>query len=256
MILCLDIGNTHIYGGVFENDNLLMQFRYPSKDQCTSDSMGIFFKTVLRENNIDPSRIEQVAACSVVPALDYSIRSVFIKYFDITPFMLQAGVKTGLQIKAKNPQEVGTDRIANAIAATKQFPDKNIIVVDFGTATTFDAISAAGEYLGGAIIPGMGLSMQSLSQNTAQLSSVRIIKPSSAMALTTATNLQVGIYYGHLGALKEILQQMQKDIFKDQAILTIGTGGFAQLFEAEDLFSAIIPDLVLQGLKVALLKNQ
>src|SRR5579871_4544692 len=130
MLLCLDIGNTNIYGGIFDNETLVYQFRYPSKHGCTSDQIGIFLKTYLREVGISPEQIAHVAFCSVVPGLDYSVSSAFIKYFGKTAFILQGGVKTGLQIKYKNQSEVGADRISNAIAAAHLFPNQNIIIVD------------------------------------------------------------------------------------------------------------------------------
>src|SRR4051812_38031978 len=125
MILCLDVGNTQLYGGVFAGEKIQLRFRYPTQRGTTSDQAGIFLKNVLRENSIDFTAIKQIAICSVVPHMDYSLRSACIKYFNIDPFMLQAGVKTGLKIKYRNPLEVGADRIANAIAANKQFPQKN-----------------------------------------------------------------------------------------------------------------------------------
>lgn len=140
MILCIDVGNSHIYGGVFDGDEIKLRFRHTSK-VSTSDELGIFLKSVLRENNCSPETIRKIAICSVVPQVDYSLRSACVKYFSIDPFLLQAGVKTGLNIKYRNPVEVGADRIANAIAATHSFPNQNIIVIDFGTATTFCAIS-------------------------------------------------------------------------------------------------------------------
>ena len=255
MLLCLDVGNSHIYGGIFEEDNLTHQFRYPSKNHCTSDELGIFFKTYLREIDINPTKIRGVSCCSVVPSLDYSIRSVFIKYFALEPFILQAGVKTGLQIKYKNPTEVGTDRIANAIASTYQFPQKNIIVVDVGTATNFEVIASSGAFLGGIIIPGLQMQMRSLNENTANLPPVRIIKREHVLGQSTVTNIQSGLYYGHRGAIKEIIQSINHEIFHTDPAMVIGTGGFAYLFENDNLFHTIIPDLVLQGLKIAYLKN-
>ncbi|HRE33192.1 MAG TPA: type III pantothenate kinase, partial [Candidatus Berkiella sp.] len=147
MLLCLDIGNSHIYGGIFQGEQLSFQFRYPSTNRCTSDELGLFLKTYLREMQIPIEQIAAVAYCSVVPSLDYSVRSAFVKYFSKEPFVLQAGVKTGLQIKYKNPTEVGADRIANAIAAHHLFPQKNVIIVDLGTATNFEVISANGSFL-------------------------------------------------------------------------------------------------------------
>lgn len=153
MLLCLDVGNSHIYGGIFENQQLVFQFRYPSH-RCTSDEIGIFLKTYLREIGQSPNNIHHVAVCSVVPSLDYSIRSAFIKYFSIEPFVLHSKVKTELNIGYQNPLEVGPDRLANVIAATRLYPKQNIIIVDLGTATTFEVISEKGEFLGEQSCPG------------------------------------------------------------------------------------------------------
>ena len=150
MILCIDVGNSHIYGGVFDEDEIKLRFRHTSK-VSTSDELGIFLKSVLRENNCSPEKIKKIGICSVVPQLDYSLRSACVKYFSSEPFLLQAGVKTGLNIKYRNPLEVGADRIANAIAATHSYPNQNIIVIDFGTAKDLDRpdIKGAGNGLKG-----------------------------------------------------------------------------------------------------------
>ena len=256
MILCLDVGNSHIFGDLFDNHNLLLQFRYPSTSACTSDQIGIFLKNVIRENGQNPEQIKHVSVCSVVPSLDYSVRSAIVKYFGQEPFHLKVGVKTGLKISNKNPNEVGADRIANAVAATNQFPDKNLIVIDLGTATTFDIISANKAYIGGAIIPGLQIAARALNQYTAQLPPVNIIKPVQALGQTTASNIQSGLYYAHLGALRTLTEKFSNEVFKSNTTpFIIGTGGFAYLFEDENIFNITIPDLVLQGLRLTLLKN-
>ncbi len=256
MILCIDVGNSHIHGGVFKKNELLLQFRYPSDENLTSDQLGVFFRQTLRENNVDPAQINHVAICSVVPSMDYSMRSAFIKYFDTEPFLLQPGVKTGLKIKSKNPQEVGSDRIANGIAAIELYPKKNIVVVDFGTATTFDVINSKAEYLGGAILPGLKVSMHALHMNAAKLAPVQLVKPKQAIGQTTISNIQSGLYYGQVGALREFLTRIKQEAFAQEDFHVIGTGGFAYLFETEALFDTIVADLVLQGLRFTLLKNR
>lgn len=255
MQLCLDVGNTHIYGGIFNADTLAFQFRYPSKNYCTSDEIGIFLKNYLREMDLSPTVIGSVAYCSVVPSLDYSIRSAFVKYFSIEPFVLQTGVKTGLQIKYKNPTEVGSDRVANAIGAAHLFPNQNIIIADLGTATTFEAITAKGEFLGGTILPGLQMQMRALNENTSNLPPVRIIKPLCALGQSTAANIQSGLYFGQKGAIKEMLAEFTRSLFNNVTPIVIGTGGFAYLYEEENLFTTLIPDLVLQGLRIAYEKN-
>ena len=254
MMLCIDVGNSHIYGGVFEGDDIKIRFRHTSK-VSTSDEFGIFLKSVLRENNCNPDAIKKIGICSVVPQLDYSIRAACVKYFSSEPFSLQAGVKTGLNIKYRNPIEVGADRIANAIAATHNHPNKNIIVIDFGTATTFCVITAQKAYLGGAILPGVRLSVEALSQNTARLPSVEIVKTEHVVGRSTIESIQAGVYYGVLGACKELIARISKESFGANAPIILATGGFASLFDGQELYDHLVPDLVLQGIRLAALMN-
>ncbi|KTD34279.1 pantothenate kinase [Legionella moravica] len=254
MILCIDVGNSHIYGGVFDGDEIKLRFRHTSK-VSTSDELGIFLKSVLRENNCSPDRIKQIGICSVVPQLDYSLRAACVKYFSSEPFFLQAGVKTGLNIKYRNPIEVGADRIANSISATHIYPNQNIIVIDFGTATTFCVITAQKAYLGGAILPGVRLSVDALSNNTAKLPSVEIIKTESVVGRSTIESIQSGVYYGVLGACKELIHRINQESFAGKKALVLATGGFASLFDKQDLYDHLVPDLVLQGIRLASLMN-
>lgn len=251
MLLCLDIGNTHIFGGIYNNRSLKVQFRYPSSTPSTSDQLGIFFKSVLRENDLTPEQIDKVAICSVVPSLNYSIRSAFIKYFGKEPLFLKHDSTKLLSFEKLNAEEVGADRISSAIAAVEQYPNKNIIVMDMGTATTFDVINANKAYLGGVIIPGIHIAMKSLYENTAKLSAVNIVKPKQVIGKTTAENIQSGLYYSHLGAAREIISQITQSVFKNEKPVVIGTGGFAYLFEQDGIFTELSPELVLQGLLIA-----
>lgn len=250
MMLCIDAGNSHIYGGVFANEEIRLRFRHTSKSS-TSDELGIFLKTVLRENHCLPEAIKQIAICSVVPQLDYSLRAACLKYFSVEPFLLQVGVKTGLNIKYRNPLEVGADRIANAIAATHLFAGNNIIIIDFGTATTFCVINTQKAYLGGAILPGMSLAVDALATKTAKLPTVEIVRPERAIGRSTIESIQTGIYYGILGACRELIQQIKKESFQNQSVLVLATGGFAALFEKQGIYDHLIPDLVLQGVRLA-----
>lgn len=255
MILALDVGNTQIFGGVFQGDVLRFQFRKTSQGGSSSDEIGVFLRAVLRENNIDPKGIEQIAVCSVVPQVMHSIRNAVRKYFHSSAFFLEPGVRTGLKIRYYNPVEVGADRIANAIAAVELFPKRNLIVVDLGTATTFCAISKNLDYLGGTIIAGMKISMEALESRTAKLPSVEIRQMKNVLGRSTIESLQSGLYFGHLGQIKEISGKLTSECFGDEPPLIIGTGGLSSLFEKESFFDRIEPDLVLQGLKIALAKN-
>lgn len=254
MMLCIDVGNSHIYGGVFHEDEIKLRFRHTSK-LSTSDEFGIFLKSVLRENNHDPALIKSIGICSVVPQLDYSLRAACVKYFSAEPFFLQAGVKTGLNIKYRNPIEVGADRIANAIAATYNYPNQNLIIIDFGTATTFCVITAQKVYLGGAILPGVRLSVEALSKNTARLPSVEILKLDHAVGRSTIESIQSGVYFGALGACRELINRINDESFKNQSSLVLATGGVASLFDNQNLYDHLVPDLVLQGIRIAAQMN-
>lgn len=256
MILSLDVGNTTIHGGVFDGETLKAQFRRTSEFRASSDELGIFLRSVLRENDIDPSQMTQIAICSVVPDAIHSLRNACLKYFKINPFLLQAGVKTGLKIKYRNPLEVGADRIANSIAGTHLRPDKNLLIVDFGTATTFCAVSKEKDYLGGVIIAGLKISMEALETKTAKLPSVEIVSMREALGRSTVESIQSGLYFGQVGTVKEIIQRLTKECFSgDEKPVILATGGFAGLFEKEKIFDEIIPDLVLKGLNLALRMN-
>ena len=250
MLLCLDIGNSQIHGGVFDT-GLRLQFRKTTHPIGSSDEFGVFFMAVLRENGIDPGAVRRVAICSVVPATVYPIRSACLKYFRCEPFILQAGVKTGLRVKYRNPQEVGADRIAGAIGATQRRPAANIIVVDCGTATTCDVVTAEGDYLGGAILPGIGMSMEALAGKTAKLPSVEITRPATALGRSSTESIQSGIYHGHTGAIRQLVAVLSREVFGDAKPVIIATGGFARLLEPENLFDENVPELVLLGLRHA-----
>jgi len=256
MILGLDVGNSQIYCGVFANGRLKVQFRRTSTTRSSSDEMGIFLRAALRENGIDPDRIEEIACCSVVPDLNYSIRACCQKYFRIEPMIMRPGIKTGLKIRYKDPTEVGTDRIADAMGAVKLFPGRNLIVVDFGTATTVCAITKEREFLGGNILPGLRLSMDALEANTAQLPSVEIKAMRRAIRRSTVASIQRGLYLSNVGMVKELTHRMTTELFAQNPPLVIGTGGFSHLFNRERLFDAVVPDLILTGLLEALRLNR
>ncbi len=239
MMLCIDVGNSHIYGGVFANEEILLRFRHTST-VSTSDELGIFLKAVLRENECKPEAIDRIAICSVVPQLDYSLRAACLKYFLVEPFYLQAGVKTGLNIKYRNPIEVGADRIANAIAATHSFPGQNIIVIDFGTATTICVITAQKAYMGGAILPGIRLSVDALASKTAKLPSVEIIKPEQVVGRSTIESIQSGVFFGVLGACRELITRIKDTSFAGQELTILATGGFASLFDKQGIYDHLI----------------
>lgn len=256
MILCLDIGNSHIFGGLFEGDLLRLTFRKTSGIGASSDEYGLFFRSALRENGFEPDAVEQIALCSVVPELVYSISASCQKYFGRPPFILKAGVKTGLKILYRDPVEVGSDRIANAIAGAHLYPGEDLLIIDLGTATTVEAIAGGQEYLGGVIIPGLKMSMQALAQGTARLGPVEIVQPRNCLGRATAESIQSGLYFGHLGAVSRIADGIVDEVFDGREPRIIATGGFSGLFRDAGLFEEIVPDLPLRGLLTALRMNQ
>lgn len=250
-LLCLDVGNTHILGGVFAEDRLIARFRYATPLIGTADQLGIFLINILQVNKIVPNEITAAAVASVVPSYDYTIRHTISSYLESPLFVLQSGVKTGLNIKYKNPNEVGADRIANAMGAVNAFPNQHMIIIDMGTATTLCAVSKQKDYLGGIILPGMRLGMESLKTHTAKLMEVDIETCTTYIGRTTKESIQSGLYFGQLGALKEVINGVKLECFSPESALIIGTGGFAQLYKETSLFDVILPDLVLQGLSKA-----
>ncbi len=255
MILTLDVGNTQISGGLFSGDKLVLQFRKTAQENSSSDEIGIFLRSVLRENGFDWHQVQKVGICSVVPAINYSLSSAITKYLKKEAIFIQAGIKTGLKLKYSNPKEIGADRIAGAIGATNLFPEKNIIVIDMGTATTVDCITKNKEYLGGAILPGIKMSTNALASGTAKLPSVEIAKPEHICGTSTIEAIQNGLYFGNAGAIKEILYLFKKNVFKGEETSVIGTGGFSRIFEEYRLFDSFCPELVLMGVKKSVEMN-
>lgn len=251
MILCLDVGNTQIFGGVFKGSEIVLRFRKSSKAGHSSDETGVFLRSVLKENGLNPQEVEKIAICTVVPESLHSLKNASRKYFGGEPFVLQAGVKTGLKIKYKNPLEVGADRIANAIAAVNRFTNQNLIIIDFGTATTFCAISKDKEYLGGVITAGVRISMEALESQTSKLPSVEILPTEQTLGRGTVESIQSGLFHGTKGAIKEICQNITNEVFEGERPLILGTGGFASLFQQTEIFDQEIPDLVLYGIHSA-----
>lgn len=251
MLLALDVGNSQIYGGLIDGAEITLRFRKTSKTGASSDETGIFLRSVLRENGFDPEVIDRIAICSVVPDANHSLINAARKYFDCVPLLINAETVSGLSFDYSNPREIGADRIVNAVAATTLYPQANLIVIDMGTATTFDAITAGGIYHGGAIIAGLGLSIGALESKTSKLPGVEILRPDQATGKTTVQALQSGLYYGHLGAMREIAAQLSAEVFGARKVTVIGTGGFSSLYDGTGLFDHIAPDLVLIGLKIA-----
>lgn len=248
MILILDVGNTQILAGVFIEGELRFQFRKSSRAMMSSDEFGLFLRSILRENELDPRDVQRIGLATVVPELLYTITSACKKYFDLKPFVLQPGVKSGLKLGYKNPLEIGADRIANSIGAVDRFPNRHLIIVDFGTATTFCVVSKQKDYLGGVITPGLRISMEALEKNTSKLPSVEIVRMKTLVGRSTVESIQSGLYFSNVFAVRGIIQEITRECFPDEKPLVIGTGGFSRLFENDGLFDHWEPDLVLHGL--------
>jgi len=256
MKLCIDVGNSQIYGGLFEGEDLRVRFRKITQRGASSDELGVFFRQVVRENGLEPSDVESVGFCSVVPDINHSLVNACRRYFDLEPFALKAGVKTGLKIRYKNPTEVGADRIAGAVGAVARYPERDILIVDLGTATTIEAVTANHAYLGGAIAPGLLVSMRALEQNTARLPKVEIVRPSETCGRSTIESIQSGLFWGHVGMVREIRDRLIRECFAGSKPVVAGTGGFAGLLNDAGLFDAVHPDLALEGVRLAQEMNQ
>lgn len=260
MILCLDIGNSTLHGGVFDGDELVLEFRRATAPQSTSDELGLFLRGVLREadTSLVPSAITAVGLCSVVPELQHALRNCCQRYFDRAPFELHAGVDAGLDNHYRNPLEVGADRIANAVALATLYPGRDAIAIDFGTATTFDVVSAAGAFLGGAIAVGPRLWIDALGRGTAKLSAVEIVEPAAVVGRSMIEGVQSGLYYGYVGVIRELIDRITAEAFAGSARppVIVGAGGFAGLFSGAGLFHHHHPDLVLRGVLAAMRRHQ
>ena len=254
-VLCLDVGNSQILAGLCSDGEVRHLFRKNTRPTGSSDELGIFLRSILRENDIAPESITDVAESSVVPEINHSLRGAVNRYFNCEPFFLQAGVKTGLKISVAHPTEIGSDRIATAIGATYLYPEANVIIVDLGTATVLGAVSAKKEFLGGTISPGIRISMEVLQSATAKLPTVEITKRVSALGKNTIECIQSGLYFGHLGMIKELSGRLKTECFANQNVTLIATGGFCHLFSDEKIFDAVEPILALKGIVYAFQLN-
>src|SRR5262249_5790281 len=230
MILTLDVGNSQIFCGVYDGGDLKTTFRRTSSIRASSDEFGTFFRATLRENGIDPERIDTAGICSVAPDAVHSLRNCFRKYFRFEPLVLQPGARTGLKIRYRNPLEVGADKIANAIGAVSRFPGRNLLIVDFGTATTLCAVTKQKEYLGGIITPGIQISMAALESHTARLPVVEIARPAEILGRSIVESIQSGLYYSTLATMRALATAVTEEHFQADPPVVVGTGGFGRLF--------------------------
>ncbi len=248
MLLAIDVGNTHIMLGVYREDKILVYWRIATHRDSTEDELGMVVKNLLQNSDLRLSDISAIAISSVVPPLMYSLERMSQKYFNLEPLIIGPGIKTGLNIVTDNPREVGADRIVNAVAALNLYGGP-LIIVDFGTATTFCAVSEAGDYLGGIIAPGIGISLEALFDRAAKLPRVEIIRPAKVIGKDTITSMQSGIVFGYVGQVDGIVRRMIAELGNKPKI--IATGGFASLIAREsETICTVNPLLTLEGLRI------
>ncbi len=255
MLLAADVGNTQTHLGVFDKDELIHEWRASTDSQRTADEWGLLFGQFLGLTGMGfDSQISGVAICSVVPRATQELREMTQKYFGFPPVVVEPGIKTGIAVVTDNPREVGADRIANAVGAHHLFSDEPVIVCDFGTAITIDAISAKGEYLGGAIATGVDTSATALFAATAQINRVELIAPQNAIGKTTTTSVQAGVIYGTAGLVDGLVERVIKELGGHARV--IATGGFAELISEHcHRLERVEPRLTLLGLRLIFERN-
>jgi type III pantothenate kinase len=255
MILCIDIGNTNIKIGVFDKNNLVASFRISSVQSKTSDEYGIALINLLNVAEIKKEDLTGIIISSVIPSLNYTIEHMCSYYLKLKPIMIGQGTKTGLNLKVDNPREVGADRIVNSIAALKKYGGP-VIVIDFGTATTFNAVTDKYELIGGVIAPGIKGSLESLVTGTAKLPRVEIETPKGVLGKNTTTNMQAGIVFGFAGLVEFIVKKMKEELGGGN-IKVVATGGFSEIISKEACcIDAVDKKLTLDGLKILYELNQ
>ena len=246
MILAIDVGNTHTVVGVYDDKKLLSYWRISTDLNKTEDEYGMLVKNLLSNSNLALSDIKSVVISCVIPPVSWILKKMSIDYFKVSALIVGPGIKTGICIKTDNPKEVGADRIVNAIAAYKLYGGP-VIIVDFGTATTFCAVDADGIYLGGAIAPGLEISVEALFEKTAKLPKIEIIKPKHSIGSNTITAMQSGMFFGYLGLINELIRRFKRELGEDSVV--VATGGQAELIGNESkLIDKINPLLTLEGL--------
>ncbi len=249
MLLVMDIGNTNIKLGVFDGDKLISSWRIQSKAGKTADEYGLMVSHLFQRDRLSLDGVEGIIMSSVIPSLNYTLEHMCDYYFHKNPVIVGPGIKTSINIKYDNPKEVGADRIVNSVAAYRLYGGP-CIVVDFGTTTTFNAISAAGEFLGGAICPGIKVSTDAMVSNAAKLPKIELVKPEKVIGKSTVANMQSGIIYGFTGMVKYIITKMKEEI-NAPLIKVIATGGLSELlFSESKLFDVVDRKLTLEGLKI------
>lgn len=254
MIFVLDVGNTNTVLGVYENDKLVHHWRIETSRNKTEDEYGMIVKNLLQHVGITFKDFNGIIISSVVPPIMFSLERMCNKYFGINPIVVGPGIKTGLNIKYENPREVGADRIVNAVAAIREYGSP-LIIVDFGTASTYCYINEKKQYMGGAIAPGVGISTEALYSRAAKLPRIEIARPEGIIGKTTVSAMQAGILYGYVGQVEGIVERMKQESKEKPKV--IATGGLAELIAKEsNVIDIVDPFLTLKGLYLIYTKNK
>jgi type III pantothenate kinase len=254
MVLVFDIGNTNIVLGVYRGKELLAHWRLSTNRQQTADEYGILIKTLFNCEGLAAKDVTAMVISSVVPPLMDNIEQMARTFFGVEPLLIGPGIKTGIKILYDNPKEVGADRIVNAVAALAKYGGP-VIVVDFGTATAFDAINAAGDYLGGAIVPGIRIAAEALFQRAAKLPRIELARPKTAIGRNIVTSMQSGIVFGYAGLVDAIVRRFRAEMGGSASV--VATGSLAELIAAEsETIQTVDPLLTLEGLRLLYERNR
>src|SRR6059036_1643547 len=248
MLLVADVGNTNTKIGVFDGRTLVVSWRLTSRREQTADEYGLFIETLLRTRGIEPRQIDGVALSNVVPPVQQTLESMCKKYFNVAPYSVEPGVKETMPLAVDNPLEIGADRITKSVAAVALYGPP-LIIVDLGTATTFDCVNAAGEFCGGAIAPGISTATEALISRAARLYRVELVRPKEAIGRNTVTNIQSGVVYGYAGLVDGVVERMRQEL--DGDVTVVGTGGLAeQMREVARSIQEVNVNLRLEGLRL------
>ena len=247
MILTLDVGNTNMTGGVFKEDEIVATFRITTKIPRTSDEYGMMLYNMLEQNKIEPDDIHDAIICSVVPDVMHSLASCIIKYFDIKPVIVGADIETGLKVQLPNPKQVGADRIVDAVAAYELYGGP-VLVMDYGTATTYDLVDETGAFIGGITAPGIGISAKALWEDAAKLPKIEIAKPENVIGNDTISSMQSGLVYGQIGQAEYLIRKVKEESGLSN-IKVVATGGLGRIIsEGTDAINIYDANLTLKGI--------
>lgn len=254
MLLVVDVGNTNIVLGIYRGKELICHWRISTDRERTSDEYGVLIYNLFQHTKMDMKQISAVIISSVVPPLIVPLQRMCTRYFGGEPLVVGPGIKTGIRINYENPREVGADRIVNAIGAFEKYGGP-LVIVDFGTATTFCAIADNGDYMGGAIAPGIGISTEALFQRAAKLPRIELVMPKTAICRNTVASMQAGIIFGFVGQVDEVVRRMKQELGETAKV--VATGGLANLIAQESsTIDVVEPFITLEGLRIVYERNR